>query len=124
MSKKTIWNHFSTNNDVKDTKLVTFRVPNSIVGDFDQLVKFKRGSRTSYLVGFMDNFIREEFKRLEETNRVNELIQNIRNRNPQPIKLTKSSDEVWKNHKDDYTPPNIPTFSDDFDWEVNRGWSE
>jgi len=77
MTNKPIWNRFSSKQNDKDTKLITFRVPNSVVSDFDELVKFKRGSRTSYLVGFMDNFVREEFKRLEESNRINEFIHNI-----------------------------------------------
>jgi len=124
--KQTVWRSFSKrrNDDDQNTKLVTFRVPNSIVSDFDELVKFKRGSRTSYLVGFMDQFVRSEFKRLEESNRVNEFIHNVRNRNLRPSKLTKTSDDVWRNHKDDYEPPNIPTFYDDDNWEVTRRWNE
>jgi hypothetical protein len=66
----------------------------------------------------MDNFVREEFKRLEESNRINEFIHNIRNRNLKPSKLIKSSDKGWKNNKDDYYPPNIPTINDDYDWEL------
>ena len=118
MNKGRIWNHFSSKETDNHTKLITFRVPNSVVSDFDELIKFKRGSRTSYLVGFMDNFVREEFKRLEESNRINEFIHNIRNRNLKPSKLTKSSDKGWKNNRDDYYPPNIPTINDDYDYEL------
>lgn len=122
MTNKPIWNRFSSKQNDKDTKLITFRVPNSVVSDFDELVKFKRGSRTSYLVGFMDNFVREEFKRLEESNRINEFIHNIRNRNQKPSKLTKTSDDVWKSSRDDYYPPMIPTIHDDYDWELR--WND
>lgn len=122
MTNKPIWNRFSSKQNDKDTKLITFRVPNSVVSDFDELVKFKRGSRTSYLVGFMDNFVREEFKRLEESNRINEFIQNIRNRNQRPSKLIKTSDDVWKSSRDDYYPPTIPTINDDYDWELR--WND
>ena len=53
MSKlQTPLNHSSNDG----TKLITFRAPNSIVNDFDLLIKFKRRSRTSCLVGFMDHF--------------------------------------------------------------------
>ena len=122
MNKGRIWNHFSSKETDNHTKLVTFRVPNSVVHDFDELIKFKRGSRTSYLVGFMDNFVREEFKRLEESNRINEFIHNIRNRNLKPSKLTKTSDDVWKSSRDDYYPPTIPTIHDDYDWELR--WND
>jgi len=122
MTNKPIWNRFSSKQNDTDTKLITFRVPNSVVSDFDELVKFKRGSRTSYLVGFMDNFVREEFKRLEESNRINEFIHNIRNRNQKPSKLTKTSDDVWKSSRDDYYPPTIPTINDDYDWELR--WND
>lgn len=122
MTNKPIWNRFSSKQNVKDTKLITFRVPNSVVSDFDELVKFKRGSRTSYLVGFMDSFVREEFKRLEESNRINEFIHNIRNRNQKPSKLPKTSDDVWKSSRDDYYPPTIPTINDDYDWELR--WND
>lgn len=122
MTNKPIWNRFSSKQHDKDTKLITFRVPNSVVSDFDELIKFKRGSRTSYLVGFMDNFVREEFKRLEESNRINEFIHNIRNRNQKPSKLNKTSDDVWKSSRDDYFPPTIPTINDDYDWELR--WND
>lgn len=122
MKKKIHWKPFShkTTSD-EDTKLITFRVPNSIVNDFDELVKFKRGSRTSYLVGFMDNFIRNEFKRLEESNRVNEFIHSIRSRNKTTENLPKSSDNVWKTHRDDYYEPiNIPHIEDDWENDLMR----
>jgi hypothetical protein len=56
------------------TKLITFRAPHSILTNFDQIIKFKRGSRTSYLVSYMDHFVRTEFTRLKETNQIHELI--------------------------------------------------
>ena len=57
-----------------ETKLITFRAPHSILTNFDQIIKFKRGSRTSYLVSYMDDFVRTEFTRLKETNQIHELI--------------------------------------------------
>ena len=114
------WNNSSPNDG---TKLITFRVPNSIINDFDELVKFKRGSRTSYLVGFMDHFIRSEFNRMKESNRINEFINGIRHRNSDTEPLPKSSDNVWKSHRDDYEPPMIPKFTDDDDFELG-GWRE
>jgi len=122
MKTKTHWKPFSqktTMND--DTKLVTFRVPNSIVNDFDEMVKFKRGSRTSYLVGFMDKFVRTEFKRLEETKRVNDFIHSIKRQNRGTEDLPKSSDNVWKTHRDDYNDPiDIPYIEDDWENDLMR----
>lgn len=114
------WNPFSKQKN-QQYKLVTVRVPNHIVADFDQLVKFKRGSRTSYGVGLMDTFIRNEIKRLEESNRINEFISDIvqRSQKTDPLKRVKNT---FRRHKDDYNednyePPMIPTLDDDFDWE-------
>ena len=120
MSKlQTPLNHSSNDG----TKLITFRAPNSIVNDFDQLIKFKRGSRTSYLVGFMDHFNRSEFNRMKESNRINEFINGIRSGNSGTGPLPKSSDNVWKSHEDDYEPPMIPKLTDDDDFELG-GWRE
>ena len=120
MSKlQTPLNHSSNDG----TKLVTVRAPNSIVNDFDQLIKFKRRSRTSYLVEFMDHFNRSEFNRMKESNRINEFINGIRSGNSGTGPLTKSSDNVWKSHEDDYEPPMIPKLTDDDDFELG-GWRE
>lgn len=99
-----------------DTKLVTFRVPFHLVNDFDELVKFKRGTRTSYLVGMMDTFIRNEVKRLKETNRINEFISDIKNRNTVVEPLTKTKHQ-WRKNRTDYDetyyePPMIPSLGD------------
>lgn len=103
-----------------DTKLVTFRVPFHIVNNFDELVKFKRGTRTSYLVGMMDTFIRSEVKRLKETNRINEFISDIRERNTVVKPLTKTKQQLRKTRTDYdetyYEPPMLPSLGDGFGW--------
>tara|TARA_R110000822_G_scaffold87957_2_gene204141 strand:- start:811 stop:1212 length:402 start_codon:yes stop_codon:yes gene_type:complete len=103
-----------------DTKLVTFRVPFHIVNNFDELVKFKRGTRTSYLVGMMDTFIRSEVKRLKETNRINEFISDIRERNTVVEPLTKTKQQLRKTRTDYdetyYEPPMLPSLGDGFGW--------
>ena len=103
-----------------DTKLVTFRVPFHLVNDFDELVKFKRGTRTSYLVGMMDTFIRSEVKRLKETNRINEFISDIRERNTVVEPLTKTKQQLRKTRTDYdetyYEPPMLPSLGDGFGW--------
>ena len=77
------------------TKLITFRAPHSILTNFDQIIKFKRGSRTSYLVSYMDHFVRTEFTRLKETNQIHELI-------------TQLSEPTLE-----YDPPRIPDLDND-----------
>ena len=77
------------------TKLITFRAPHSILTNFDQIIKFKRGSRTSYLVSYMDHFVRTEFTRLKETNQIHELI----------TQLSEPPSE--------YDPPRIPHLDND-----------
>ena len=78
-----------------ETKLITFRAPHSILTNFDQIIKFKRGSRTSYLVSYMDQFVRTEFTRLKETNQIHEL-------------LTQLSEPT-----SEYDPPRIPDLDND-----------
>ena len=41
-------------------KLINFNVPHYMVNNFDEIVKFKRISRTSVLIGLMERYIRAE----------------------------------------------------------------
>ena len=81
------------------TKLITFRAAHSILTNFDQIIKFKRGSRTSYLVSYMDHFVRTEFTRLKETNQIHELITQL---SEQPLETSPL-----------YDPPRIPDLDND-----------
>ena len=81
------------------TKLITFRAPHSILTNFDQIIKFKRGSRTSYLVSYMDHFVRTEFTRLKETNQIHELITQL---SEPPVETSPM-----------YDPPRIPDLAND-----------
>ena len=81
------------------TKLITFRAPHSILTNFDQIIKFKRGSRTSYLVSYMDHFVRTEFTRLKETNQIHELLTQL---SEQPLETSPM-----------YDPPRIPHLDND-----------
>ena len=84
------------------TKLITFRAPHSILTNFDQIIKFKRGSRTSYLVSYMDHFVRTEFTRLKETNQIHELITQL----SEPTLETSPM----------YDPPRIPHSGSRYSW--------
>ena len=120
MKKQTHWNTFSTNQRL-DTKLVTLRVPNYLCNDFDQIVKFKRGTRTSYLVKLMESFVVSEVNKIKETNRINEFISDIQKRNPTTTPLRKSKNS-FRRDRDDYEetyyePPMVPTLDEEVDWQ-------
>lgn len=120
MKKQTHWNTFSTNQRL-DTKLVTLRVPNYLCNDFDQIVKFKRGTRTSYLVNLMESFVVSEVNKIKETNRINEFISDIQKRNPTTTPLRKSKNS-FRRDRDDYEetyyePPMVPTLDEEVDWQ-------
>ncbi len=38
-------------------KLINFNVPHYLINNFDEIVKFKRISRTSVLIGLMERYI-------------------------------------------------------------------
>lgn len=96
-----------------DYKLINFNVPKYLINNFDELVKFKRISRTSLLIGLMESWMRHEVKKLEDDNKFNRLIRDMSLRN-----RTKSNlDRGRKDQFDDVLP--APIFSnDDDDWET------
>ena len=61
-----------------NTKLITFRAPRETVDNFDVLIKLKRASRTAVLVEFMNNYLREEFSRMKESDEINQFISEMR----------------------------------------------
>lgn len=102
-----------------DFKLVNFKVPNYLIQNFDNLVRFKRVSRTSMLIHLMENYIRTEKQNMETDDVLNELIIDISKRNRTSIKneLQKMKDEIVDNE-----PPMIPYSSDNgVDWEDRLG---
>ena len=100
-----------------DHKLINFNVPNYLITNFDNLVRFKRVSRTSMLIHLMESYIRTEKKRMEDDDTLNLMITDISVRNREDIKreIRKDVKEV----KDEYEPPMIPISSDydNDDWE-------
>ena len=92
-------------------KLINFNVPHYMVNNFDEIVKFKRISRTSVLIGLMEKYIRAEHQCLAEDGKLNKLISDIKNRNQQPEPSRQSKIE------EHYYPPEIPTLDDDYTWQ-------
>ena len=77
-----------------------------MVNNFDEIVKFKRISRTSVLIGLMERYIRAEHQNLEEDGKLSKLISDIKKRNlkPEPLRRTKIEEH--------YYPPEIPEIHD------------
>lgn len=89
--------------------LINFNIPNHLKNNFDQLVNFKRVSRTSVLNSMIEEFCRREFKLIKEDGKLNDLITNIKIKN-----LPKINQQKTSTLKDSYDEPlNIPV-SDDF----------
>jgi hypothetical protein len=59
-------------------KLINFNVPHYLINNFDEIVKFKRISRTSVLIGLMERYIRAEHQCLAEDGKLNKLISDIK----------------------------------------------
>ena len=92
-------------------KLINFNVPNYLIKNFDNLVKFKRVSRTSMLVHLMETYCRSEQRRLKEDNILNQMVVDLTQRNKKELK-----EKVKKEISTEYEPPMIPYSSDD-EWE-------
>ena len=105
-----------------DYKLINFNVPKYLIKNFDNMVKFKRMSRTSLLVGMMESYLRSEYRKLKEDDELNDLIVDIEKRNEKKVVVNDNQRPTeWSvnkvNKKDDYwEPPSIPTFNDDWRW--------
>ena len=89
--------------------LINFNIPNHLKKNFDQLVNFKRVSRTSVLNSMIEEFCRRELKLIKEDGKLNDLITNIKIKNLPQINHHKPS--PWEDSYDE--PVNIPV-SDDF----------
>ena len=109
----TLWN----NSSHEDHKLVNFNVPKYLIINFDNLVRFKRVSRTSMLVRLMEDYLRSEHQKMKDDGTLNQMIQDIGKRNREDLK-----NEIRKDIREvraEYEPPMIPISSDydNDDWE-------
>lgn len=81
--------------------LINFNIPNHLKKNFDQLVNFKRVSRTSILNNMIEEFCRTEFKLIREDGRLNDLISDIERKNPPKTSpSTKSTTSRWEDSYD------------------------
>ena len=99
---------------------ITFYCPNYLKNTFDELVKFKRLSRTSIINYLMEEYVRKEHKSLKEDNQLSKLINDVKLRNhknkyPSKVDIsTKPTQWSVQKKSDDYEPPMIPSVND---WE-------
>lgn len=96
-----------TNISYDDYKLVNFNVPKYLIKNFDNLVKFKRVSRTSMLVHLMEDYLRSEQKKMKEDKSLNDLVVHLRDQNRK---------ETIDKLRDNFEPPMIPRSQDVRTW--------
>ena len=109
----TLWNSSSH----EDHKLVNFNVPKYLIINFDNLVRFKRVSRTSMLVRLMEDYLRSEHQKMKDDGSLNLMINDIGKRNRDDLKKEIRND--IRKVREEYEPPMIPMISDydTEDWE-------
>ena len=93
-------------------KLINFNVPNYLINNFDNLVKFKRVSRTSMLVRLIETYSREELLLMKKDNELSESFKRIKDKFDKPKTIIKkeepmipysddvSSEEFWNGRVD------------------------
>lgn len=97
----------TSQNISSEHKLINFNVPKYLIKNFDNLVRFKRVSRTSMLIHLMEHYIRTEKKSIMDDHNLNSLINDIEERNHQSVK-----DQMIGLHKEieeEFEPPLPPT---------------
>ena len=101
---------------------ITFYSPNQLKSSLDELVKFKRISRTSIINNLIEHYVRSEFQMMKEDKKILSFIADLKLRSHQYKPLNHNSVKPNPNLKNDYEPPMVPTINDDYDWELERGW--
>ena len=96
-----------------DYKLVNFNVPKYLIENLDNMVRFKRMSRTSFLIQLIEQSLITEKKRIEEQGKLNFLIKDIEEKNRKILKnemigLQREIEEEFEPP----VPPTIPTIEE------------
>ena len=111
----------SQNSSFESCKLVNFNVPNYLIRNFDNLVKFKGMNRTTMLIHLMESYIRSEKRLMEDEGTINRMIVECEERNSKRFKneLKKIRDQF----EDDLPSPIIRPSERRFDPFTNgSGW--
>ena len=101
---------------------ITFYCPTHLKTSFDELIKFKRVSRTSIINFLMEQYLRNEFDLLKKDNQISKFISDVKLRNHKNKTFVLSENQQVEHSDDDYDLPlpSIPSYeyqSDNFDWE-------
>lgn len=118
-SKGPIPMEMTSHNFSDDHKLINFNVPIYLIKNFDQLMRFKRVSRTSMLIRLMEDYLRSETKQMKEDGSLNEMLNTISKNNREDLKQQLRND--LRQIKEEWEPPMIP-ISNDFD--INMDWED
>ncbi len=89
--------------------MISLNVPNYLKTNFDNICKFKRFSRTSMLVRLMENFLRYEYKQINEDKKLNNLVKDLQKTNSKSKKVIE--------------PPMIP-YSSDNELMDDKFWND
>ena len=86
-----------------ECKLVNFNVPNYLINQFDDLVKFKRKSRTSILLTLIETYLRDERTQIQKDNELTKTFKSIKEKyeNPKPKKVVKEKPMIPYSIDDD-----------------------
>ena len=107
-----------------DSRLINFNAPKYLINNFDNLVRFKRVSRTSMLIHLMDWWMRKELKEMEKDNTFNKMLDELSQRNQQTMRESFEDTQLPKvpTVEDDWEPPMIPSFNDEDDGWGGERW--
>ena len=75
-------------------KLINFNVPNYLINNFDNLVKFKRVSRTSMLIRLIETYLREELHQIKKDNELSESFKKIKHKFDKPKTVVKKEEPM------------------------------
>ena len=83
--------------------LINFNMPNHLKRSFDNLVKFKRVSRTSLMNRLIEDYVRSELSHLEQDGRIDELMSDIETRSAtKPTPQPQPQASTWARWEDSY----------------------
>ena len=102
-----LMNQTTSVNSFNDCKLVNFNVPNYLISQFDDLVKFKRKSRTSILLTLMETYLRDERTQIQKDNELTKSFKSIKEKYGSFSQLGDASKRVHINLKKVFDPENV-----------------
>ena len=95
-------------------RLVNFNAPQHLLSNFDHIVRFKSTSRTSTLLGLMEQYVRDEVDQIEKDNRLNHLISEMDERSRRSLGK-RIKDTVKQVLNEDTSPPSMM-------WHTHDTW--